>query len=100
MVSGPHPGQPTPGLGKVAEQLFGWPSPEKVLFELQRLNNCMELIQPDLHKLANSLDALTGPDVRNLTAALNKINVGDLLRAVNEFNRIGSQISEKLWGKK
>ena len=88
-----------PGLGKVAE-LLGWPSPDKVLAELQRFNTNIEVIQPDLHKLASSLDALTGPDVRNLTAALNKVNVGDLLRAINEFNRLGGQISEKLWGKK
>ena len=83
----------------MAEQLLGWPSPEKVLAELQRLNTNIEVIQPDLHKLANSLDALMGPDIRNLTAALNKINVGDLLRAINEFNTLGSQISKKLWGK-
>jgi len=88
------------GFGKMAEHLLGWPSPEKVLAELQRLNTNMEVLQPDLHKLANSIEGLTGPDVRNLTAALSKINAGDMLRAMNEFNTLSGQIYEKLWPKK
>ena len=83
----------------MAEQFLGWPSPEKILAELSRLNTNMEVLQPDLHKLANSIEALTGPDVRNLTAALNKINAGDMLRAINQFNTLSGQISEKLWPK-
>jgi len=89
-----------PGLGKMAEQFFGWPDPQKVLAELQRLNNNIETIQPDIHRLAQSLEGISGADIRNLSAALGNIKAGDLLRLLNEFTHLGSQIYEKLWGKK
>lgn len=100
MVSG---GQQPPGTSQIAEavgKMMGLPSPEKVLGELQRLNNNIEIIQPDIHKLAQSLEGLSGADIRNLSAALGNIKAGDLLRTLNEFTRLGSQIYEKLWGKK
>jgi len=83
-------------LGK----LMGLPSPEKVLGELQRLNNNIEIIQPDIHRLAQALEGISGADIRNLSAALGNIKAGDLMRLLNEFNSLGSQIYEKLWGKK
>lgn len=88
-----------PGMGKMFEDMTGWPSPDKVLYELQRLNNNMEMIQPDLHKLAATLDSIKADDIRNLSAALNKVNAGDAIRILNEFNRLGKQIYERLWGK-
>lgn len=100
MVSG---GQQPPGASQMAEYLgkmMGLPSPEKVLGELQRLNNNIETIQPDIHRLAQSMEGIKTDDLRNLTAALNGIKVGDLMRLLNEFNHLGSQIYERLWGKK
>ena len=97
------PSQQPPGTSQVAEALgkmMGLPSPEKVLGELQRLNNNIETIQPDIHRLAQAMESISGADLRNLTAALGNIKVGDLLRLLNEFTHLGSQIYEKLWGKK
>ena len=98
MVSPPGPGQ-APGMAKMFEEMTGLPSPDKIYAELQRLNYNMETIQPDLHKLAAALDSIKGDDIRNLSAALNKVNVGDAIRILNEFNRLGTQIYERLWGK-
>lgn len=98
-MPGHQPGQ-QPGFGQMAEKLLGWPEPQKFLFELQRLNTNIEVIHPDLHSLANSLETLKGADVRDLSAALHKINVNDLLRACNQFNLLAGEIYEKLWGKR
>jgi len=98
-MPGQGSGQP-PGLGKMAEQLLGWPDPQKVLGELQRLNNNMEMMQPDIHRLAQALEGISAPDIRNLSASLSNIKAGDLMRLLNEFNHLVGQIYEKLWGKK
>lgn len=79
------------------ERFLGLPAPEKVLGELQRLNNNLEILQPDIHKLSTALDGRA--EISNLTAALNKVDVGNMLRIVGEFNHLGKQIYEKLWGK-
>ncbi len=95
--------QQPPGSSPVSEvlqKMLGLPSPEKVLGELQRLNNNIETLQPDIHRLAQSLEGISGADIRNLSAALGKINAGDLLRMLNEFTQLGSNIYEKLWPKK
>ena len=97
------PGQQPPGAQQLAEavgKMMGLPSPEKVLGELQRLNNNIEIIQPDIHRLAQSLEGISGADIRNLSAALGNIKAGDLMRLLNEFNNLSGQIYEKLWGKK
>jgi len=97
-MPGQQPGQP--GIGKMAEQLLGWPDPKRVLTELQRLNNNMEMMQPDIHRLAQSLEGISGADIRNLSASLSNIKAGDLMRILNEFHQLASQIYEKLWGKR
>ncbi len=92
-----------PGAAQMADYLgkmFGLPSPEKILGELQRLNNNIETIQPDIHRLAQSLEGIRTDDLRNLSAALNGIKVGDMMRILNEFTHLGNQIYEHLWGKK
>ena len=93
------PGQ-QPGLSKMVEQFLGWPDPQKILVELQRLNNNMEMMQPDIHRLAQALEGISGADIRNLSASLSNIKAGDLMRLLNEFNRLSSQIYDQLWGKK
>lgn len=98
MVTPPGPGQ-TPSMAKMLEEMTGLPSPDKIYAELQRLNYNMETIQPDLHKLAAALDSIKGDDIRNLSAALNRVNAGDAMRTLNEFNRLGNQFYERLWGK-
>ena len=94
--------QPGPG-GQVPDailKMLGVPSPEKVLGEMQRLNNNLEILQPDIHLLAQAMQGLSGNDIRNLSASLNNMKPGDMLRMLNEFNHLGSLIYEKLWGKK
>lgn len=98
-----HQGTPpgaTSQAGKMVEQLLGWPSPEKFLFEIQRLNTNLEVLQPDIHKLANAIEVLRGPEIQNLTAALNKVKVEEIIRVLSESNRLVSQVTEGLWGKK
>lgn len=97
------PGSQPPGASQVLDYLgksLGLPSPEKILAELQRLNNNIETIQPDIHLLAQSLQGIRTDDLRNLSAALSGVKVGDLIRLLNEFNHLGSQIYEKVWGKR
>jgi hypothetical protein len=76
------------------------PAPDKVFFELQRFNNNMEKIQPDMARLAKALEGVNGSDIRNLALALQGIKVSELLLAVNEANSTISKLYEKLWGKK
>jgi len=94
-----QPGQPMPGLGEAMEKFLGIPAPGVMLAELQRLNNNMEIMAPDLHKLANALEKLQSDDMRNLSAALNSIKAGDFLRTLNGFTSLMQQIYEHLWGK-
>ena len=80
MVGGGPPAGATPGLGAVLEAFLHMPSPEKLLAELQRLNNNMEIVAPDLHKLV---------------AALEGDKLADM---INEVTRLGGQIYERIWG--
>jgi len=95
--------QQPPGSSPIPDivtKLLGMPAPQDILAELQRLNNNLEMMSPDLHNLTSALGALQGNDIKNLTAALNAIRVGDLLRTLNEFSGLAKQIYERLWGKK
>ncbi|KKM83053.1 hypothetical protein LCGC14_1313300 [marine sediment metagenome] len=97
MTNPPGPGQP--GFGQVLDLLRNLPSPDKLYIELLRLNNNMEALAPDLHKLAQATEGPMGADIRALAAALKGLDVGDLKRLLNEFNQLGGQIYERLWGK-
>jgi len=88
-----------PGLGGILELLKNLPAPDKLYTELLRLNNNMEAMAPDLHKLAQASDGPMGADLRALTTALNGARIGDMLRELDEFNRLGGQIYKRLWGK-
>lgn len=85
---------------KAIGQALGLPSPDKILFELQRLNNNIEMIQPDIHRLAQSLEGITGQDIGNLAIALGQISTGDLSKILNELNLLAKDFYGKLWGKK
>jgi len=87
-------------MAEAIKSLLGLPSPEKILEEVQRLNNNIEMIQPDIHKLAKSMEGMSGADLRNLSAALGNLRAGDMMRMLNEFTMLGNQIYDKLWGKK
>ena len=89
-----------PGAAEQLGKMLGLPSPEKILGEIQRLNNNIEMIQPDIHRLAKSMEGMSGADLRNLSAALGNLRAGDMMRMLNEFTTLGNQIYEKLWGKK
>ncbi len=94
---------PPGGTGPWAEtigKMMGLPSPEKILGELQRLNNNLEILQPDINRLSKSMEGMSAADLRNLSAALGNLRAGDMMRMLNEFTHLGNQIYEKLWGKK
>ena len=82
-----------PDMAEALGKMLGVPSPEKVLGEIQRLNHNLEMLQPDIHLLAQAMQSISGNDIRNLSAALSNMKAG-------EFINLGNQIYEKLWGKK
>jgi len=82
-----------PDMAEALGKMLGVPSPEKVLGEMQRLNHNLEMLQPDIHLLAQAMQSISGNDIRNLSAALSNMKAG-------EFINLGNQIYEKLWGKK
>lgn len=100
MVTGGRQPGAAPGVGEAIEKMLGLPSPDKVLGEMQRLNNNLELLQPDIHKLANAFDGLGRNEISNLSAALNKVDLGNVMRVLNDFNQTSKMVYEKLWGKK
>jgi len=100
MVQPHEPSSGGPGLSEMIQKMTGWPSPEKILSELQRLNNNLECLQPDIHKLAAFLTGSGGADLQNLTAALNKIDMENVIKVINDFNNTTKSISEKLWPKR
>ena len=76
------------------------PAPEKVLFEIQRLNNNMERIMPDLSKMTHALEGVTGQDIRSLSMAIQGIKVSEVLLVMNDVNSTINKLYERLWGKK
>ncbi|KKM09653.1 hypothetical protein LCGC14_1722660 [marine sediment metagenome] len=100
MVSGDPPGGGSQGLGSVLEAFLRMPSPEKLLAEVQRLNNNMEILAPDLHKLAEALEGDKLKDIKDLTEVLSKLDLAELKSLLNEAVRIGGQFYERLWGTK
>ena len=87
-------------MAEALVKMMGLPSPEKILGELQRLNNNLECLQPDLHKLATFFSGGGRDDLQNLTAALNKVDLGNVMRLLNDFNLTVKSIYEKLWPKR
>ncbi len=98
MGGGDPPPGATPGLAAILEGFLHMPSPEKLLTEIQRLNNNMEIVAPDLHKLAAALEGDKIADIKGLTDVLSKLDIGDLKRMLNEAIHLGGQVYERLWG--
>jgi hypothetical protein len=76
------------------------PAPDKVYYELQRLNNNLEKVQPDLTKLARSLDNINPSDLRALTTALQGLKPGEMMLVITEANSTMKALYERIWGKK
>ena len=87
------PGAPGPqGWGEAFQQMMGLPSPDKIMAELQRLNQNLENLTPDLRKIAASIDGLSPSDVKALASALESAKFGELTQLLGKlYNRI--------WGK-
>lgn len=100
MTMPPNSGNPVQAGMALLENLAKLPAPEKVFFELQRLNNNMERLQPDLLKLNNNLEKLNTADIRALTTVLQGMKVSEMLLALNEANSTIKKLYEKLWGPK
>ncbi len=100
MVTGNQSQNPIQSALEMVQGLGKLPAPEKVYFELQRFNNNMERIQPDITKLAKALERVDGSDIRNLAMALQGIKVSEMLLCLNEANSTISKLYDKLWGKK
>ncbi len=76
------------------------PAPDKVFFELQRFNNNMEKIQPDLTRMAKALEGLNSADIRSLALTLQGMKVSEMLLVMNDLNSTIKSLYDKLWSKK
>ncbi len=83
-------------LTKFFQLVSKLPSPDKLLHELQRLNDNMERLQPDLSKMAN----LNLSDIRNLASAIQGIDIPKMMLSLNEATSIMKGLYTKLWGPK
>jgi len=97
----PHPNQgQQPNVLGWLEVLGKLPSPDKVFAELQRLNNNLEKMQPDLTKIGKAVDGLYLQDIRNLALTLQGMKISEMLLALNEANSTIKNLYDKLWSKK
>ena len=74
---------------------MGFPPPQQLLGEVQRLNGNIERLAPDLHQLASA-----GGSITDLTAALQKLNVDDVRKltvALNTATDASRTLSTRLW---
>lgn len=100
MTTGAQQGNAWQAGMELLKGLANLPAPEKVYFELQRFNNNMERIQPDLSRMAKALEGLQSGDIRHLATVLQNMKVNEMLLAVGQLNDTGSKLYEKLWGRK
>lgn len=100
-MSMPHDGKGTIEAVMALMATFGkMPAPDKVYYELQRFNNNMERMQPDMTKLAKALEGIQPQDIRALTTTLQGMNISQMLLTLNDANSTIKALYEKLWGKK
>lgn len=93
-------GGPQPNVLGWLEVLGKLPSPDKVFAELQRLNNNLERMQPDLTKIGKAVDGLYLQDIRHLTQVLQGMKISEMLLALNEANSTIKNLYDRLWAKK
>lgn len=94
------PRTPGAGLSDWFTQLARLPSPEKLFTELQRLNNNLEKMQPDMDKIAKAVDGLYLNDIRLLTQTLQGMKINEMLLALSQTNTNINRLTEHLWPKK
>lgn len=87
------------GMLSFISKIANMPSPEIAFKELKRTNDILERLQPDLSKLANTMNNMDLRDIRNLTSAMQNIDVAKMLLALNEANSTIKLLYNKLWGK-
>jgi hypothetical protein len=76
------------------------PAPEKVFQEIQRLNNNLERLAPDLDKLSRVLDGINGSDLRQLSIQMGNLRINEMLLALGDTNSTIKNLYDRLWGKK
>lgn len=97
----PHDGKSTVEAAMALMGAFGkMPAPDKVYYELQRFNNNVERMQPDITKLAKALEGIQPQDIRALSTTLQGMNISQMLLALNDANATIKALYDKLWGKK
>lgn len=96
----PNHGAPPPGsLAEMFQRMTGWPSPDKLFAELQRLNNNMERLEPDLAKIAKSTDGLNPSEIRLLTQVLQGMNTSQMISTLKDVRDTIEKLIGKLWGR-
>ena len=96
----PGRNQQPASFGQMMDFFTHLPSPEALFKELKRLNDNLERIQPDVSKMANSLNTLNLQEVRNLTITLQGMKLSEMTLVAHQLNSTMTNLYEKLWGKK
>lgn len=76
----------------------GFPAPQAAMAEVQRLNNLLEMLAPDIHKIAGGIDSM-----QLMAQGLDKLDpeqIQQLIAAMNGASATGDKFFEQLWGNK
>ena len=79
-------------------QSLGLPSPLVIIQELQRLNNNLEAMQPDMHTIAQGTAS-----IQSLAQSMENFNPQEVNRLVSALDRAsasGEQLYQQMWGGK
>lgn len=76
----------------------GFPAPQAAMAEVQRLNNLLEMLAPDLHLIAQGVGSM-----QLMAEGLEKLDpeqIQQLIAAMNAAGATGDKFYEQLWGNK